>query len=100
MKHEPECELAGLCDGEPHSGCSRTGNSYCIHCQRWCNCDKVRAAFERGEKAATERAMSALQDAHSKSDCAGMDAECRTWQAAIAAIRAAGADKERESDGN
>ena len=46
--HLPDCTLAGLCYEElPHSGCSRTGNTYCIHCSTWCICDRLRKAERR-----------------------------------------------------
>lgn len=47
--HLPECPLLEPCDDEvaEHGYCSMQHGVFCIHCQRWCVCDRLRACEQR-----------------------------------------------------
>jgi hypothetical protein len=47
-EHLPECELTEPCepDSPKHGFCSRQ-STYCIHCERACICERLRACEER-----------------------------------------------------
>lgn len=47
--HLPECPLLEPCDDEvaDHGYCSMQHGVFCIHCQQWCICDRLRACEQR-----------------------------------------------------
>jgi len=55
-EHLPECELTEPCglDTPKHGFCSRQ-STFCIHCERACLCERLRACEIRSLDAAVQR---------------------------------------------
>lgn len=68
-EHLPECPLLEPCSADTpnHGFCSRQ-NTICIHCERQCICDRLRACEERVRKDQTDRCVAAFHDRISDSD--------------------------------
>lgn len=75
--HLPECPLLEPCDDEvaEHGYCSMQNGVFCIHCQQWCICDRLRACEQR-----VEETWSAI---------AGRDQYAEGYRAGLAAAREA-----------
>ena len=76
-EHVPECELLEPCSADipEHGFCSRQ-QTYCIHCERACICERLRAVEKRALIAARETVAGFLDIDSETGDRRCTDATC------------------------